>query len=148
MAFDKKKYFYNFLRWGTALIFLYAGVVKIANPVLFAEQIDNYRLLPYLLVTIMAIFLPWLEVFCALLLILGKWTRGASLILMVLVAVFLVAIASAMARGLDITCGCFGATAESSKVGWQKLIEDVFLFAAIALVFYQQTFNSIVGSRD
>ena len=91
------------LRWALALVFIYAGAVKIMDPNGFAEQIDNYRVLPYILVTLMAAILPWIEVLCGLLLILGKSIKGSSLILIVLNVVFLIAISSAMARGLDIT---------------------------------------------
>ena len=42
-------------------VFIYAGVVKIIQPAEFADAIDNYRIAPYVLVTIMAVVLPWVR---------------------------------------------------------------------------------------
>ncbi|MBD3290046.1 DoxX family membrane protein, partial [candidate division KSB1 bacterium] len=65
------KYFIYLLRWVIAALFIYAGVSKILDPATFAEDIDNYRILPYLLVSIVAVVLPWLEVLCGISLISG-----------------------------------------------------------------------------
>lgn len=122
------------LRWFVAAIFILAGISKILNPDTFARDIDNYRLLPYLLVTIMAIILPWLEVSCGIFLIVGRWKKGAAFTLLILTFMFLIAIGSAIARGLDITCGCFSMTIEGMKVGYTRLVEDVVLFGLIILI--------------
>lgn len=124
-----------FLRWLVAIVFIYAGVVKIINPSSFAEAIDNYRILPYFLVTLTAATLPWIELICGLLLILGKWIRGSSLILILLNLVFLLAIGSALARGLDISCGCFAETGDGAKVGITRLGEDFVLLIATAFIY-------------
>ncbi len=121
------------LKWLVAALFIFAGISKILNPANFAHDIDNYRLLPYLLVTLMAVILPWLEVLCGIFLIMGRWQKGASLILLVLTFMFLIAIGSATARGLDITCGCFSTTIEGTKVGYTRLIEDIIL---LGLLFF------------
>lgn len=122
------------LTWLVAAIFIFAGASKILNPGAFARDIDNYRLLPYLLVTIMAVILPWLEVLCGVFLIVGKWKKGAAFILLVLTFMFLIAIGSAVARGLDITCGCFSNTIEGTKIGYTRLIEDGILLISIILI--------------
>lgn len=122
------------LKWLVAVLFIFAGISKILNPATFARDIDNYRLLPYLLVTIMAVILPWLEVLCGIFLIVGRWKKGAAFTLLVLTFIFLIAIGSAMTRGLDITCGCFSMTLEGTKIGYTRLLEDFFLFAIILLI--------------
>jgi putative oxidoreductase len=116
-------------------LFIYAGIGKIWNPMGFSADIDNYRMLPYLLVTLMASVLPWVEVLCGLLIIFGRWLSGASLILIMLNVVFIIAIASAMARGLDIDCGCFSAAGNASRVGVQRLLEDALFLAAAVIIF-------------
>ncbi len=122
------------LKWLIAALFIFAGISKILDPATFAKDIDNYRMLPYLLVTLMAIILPWLEVLCGIFLIIGNWKKGAAFLLLLLTFMFLIAISSAMARGLDITCGCFSRTLEGTRVGYSKLIEDIFLFFIIILI--------------
>ena len=112
-------------------VFIAAGVLKIIDPVTFAADIGNYRLLPHEVVNLMAITLPWIEVVAGLLLVLGIWNRASALILTLLMIVFLIAIGQALARGLDIRCGCFG-TIEARKVGVLALGQDVALLAMAA----------------
>ncbi|NLP11366.1 DoxX family membrane protein [bacterium] len=125
------------LRWFLAAVFIFAALGKIADPATFAEQIDRYRLLPWPAVAAAAVVLPWLELLCGLLLIRGRCIQGASLWLIVLNGVFIVAIASAIVRGLDIDCGCFSLQGQTSRVSLQRIAEDVF-FLVIALLIFRQ----------
>ena len=116
-------------------LFVYAGAEKIFDPVSFAGDIVNYRLLPHTLTNLLAIVLPWVELLAGLMLILGIWVRASALVVAVLGLVFVVAITQALARGLDIRCGCFG-TVEASKVGVTHLLLDfACLLSAIWLVW-------------
>jgi len=89
-------------------IFVYAGALKAFDPVQFANDIDNYKILPWQVSVALAFYLPWLEIFCALGLIFRLFYRGALAILAALIVVFTLATIAAKVRGLDITCGCFG----------------------------------------
>jgi uncharacterized membrane protein YphA (DoxX/SURF4 family) len=89
-------------------IFIYAGALKAIDPVQFASDIDNYKILPWPVSVALAFYLPWLEIFCALALVFRFLYRGALSILMVLIVTFTLATIAAQIRGLDITCGCFG----------------------------------------
>lgn len=118
------------IRFGLAALFIYSGTVKLINPAAFAINIDNYAILPYIVVTLMAAVLPCLEVICGLALLSGKWIQGAALWIAAMNIVFIIAIASAMLRGLDISCGCHSTSTEGARVGLQKLLENLFLLAA------------------
>ncbi len=50
-------------------IFIYAGVLKVLDPVQFANDIDNYKILPWPISVALAFYLPWLEIFCGLALV-------------------------------------------------------------------------------
>jgi Methylamine utilisation protein MauE. len=89
-------------------IFIYAGVLKALNPVQFASDIDNYKILPWPVSVALAFYVPWLEIFCALGLVFQFLYRGALSILGASIVVFTLATIAAKVRGLDITCGCFG----------------------------------------
>ena len=89
-------------------IFIYAGVLKAFNPVQFASDIDNYKILPWPVSVALAFYVPWLEIFCALGLVFRFLYRGALSILGASIVVFTLATIAAKVRGLDITCGCFG----------------------------------------
>jgi len=51
--------------------------------------------------------------------------------------VFIVAISSAMIRGLDIDCGCFAVGGGGSQVGLMRLLEDIAFLAASCWLFAQ-----------
>src|SRR5438067_12316465 len=50
-------------------IFIYAGAIKAFDPVQFAGDVDNYKVLPWPVSVALAFYLPWLEIFCGLALI-------------------------------------------------------------------------------
>ena len=81
----------------------------------------------------MALLLPWWELGAGLALLLPGWRRAGAAIVFVLTCVFIGAIISAMVRGLDISCGCFGV--HSSKVGFLLLAFDLSLLLATGYVF-------------
>jgi hypothetical protein len=89
-------------------LFIYAGAIKAFDPRHFAVDIDNYKILPWRIGVDLAFYLPWLEMFCGLALIVHRLYRGAMLILTSLVLAFIVASVIAKLRRIDITCGCFG----------------------------------------
>ncbi len=112
-------------------VFIYAALPKIGDLESFAGQIHNYRLLPLPVENLFAMTLPWIELVIGLALVLGIRSRSGAVLATGLMAVFMVAIAQAVARGLDIECGCFG-TADGTDVGVARLLEDTgFLLLAV-----------------
>jgi uncharacterized membrane protein YphA (DoxX/SURF4 family) len=114
--------------------FVAAGVLKLADPAKFAVDVSHYRLVPYELLNLVAILLPWIEVTTGGCVLAGVWLRAAALVITSLTAVFFVAIVSALARGLNIECGCFG-TVGGQHVGLVNLaIDTTLFFLAVLLV--------------
>ncbi len=113
--------------------FVTAGALKIADPNAFVLAISNYRLVPHELLNPVAIFLPWIEVTAGAFVLAGIWLRPAALLLTGLTAVFFAVIVSALARGLNIECGCFG-TVGGQHVGLVNLAIDTTLFSLAALL--------------
>jgi uncharacterized membrane protein YphA (DoxX/SURF4 family) len=105
-----------------ALLF-YAGITKINAAWEFAENIASFKLLPAQANQMLALALPWAEVIAGVLLFFNLWVRPAGLVAVVLFGAFFVAVASALIRGLDIECGCFGP--HSAQVGWKTLAIDI-----------------------
>jgi putative oxidoreductase len=114
-------------------IFIYAGAIKVLDPVQFANDIDNYKILPWTIAVGLAFYLPWLEIFCGLALILRRLYLGGLSILTALVAVFLVATVAAKVRGLDITCGCFGRASQNWNFPAHLALDLAILGALLAL---------------
>ena len=117
-------------------LFVYAGVVKIADPLGFAEDIRNYRLAGQALSFSVAIVLPWLEVLAGAFLIAGVWKRGAALVIIGLLVFFIVLTLVTMARGLDVDCGCFGSL--SRKSGWGVVLEDLGMLSLGLCIFFSK----------
>lgn len=113
-------------------VFLYASLDKLAHPDAFAQAVANYRLVPLPLLHVFALLLPPLEAVAGAALLLGWQRRGAALLVSVMTVMFIVAIASALARDLDISCGCFH-TSGGHGVGRDLLWRDLLLLAAAAV---------------
>src|SRR5437016_14358824 len=88
-------------------IFIYAGVIKAMDPVAFANDIDNYKILSWPLAVRLAFYLPWLEMLCGLALVLRFFYLGGLFILSGLVSIFIFASVFAKALGLVIICSVF-----------------------------------------
>jgi len=116
---------------------MYASFDKMANPQLFADIINNYRVLPVQLVNPLAIFLPWIEFITGIFLITGKWVKGSLLLYSTLLIIFIAGLSQALIRGLDISCGCFSVKPSSTSEVWLRIIEDlILLFFSISLYRY------------
>jgi putative oxidoreductase len=114
-------------------IFIYAGVIKALDPVQFANDIDNYKALPWFISVRLAFYLPWLEIVCGLTLIFRFLYRGGLSILTALILIFVGATIAAKARGLDITCGCFGHASKNWNFTSHLLLDLLILAAALVL---------------
>ena len=119
-------------------VFVYAGVLKALDPIGFANDIENYHILPWPVGVRLAFYLPWLEIFCGIALWFRKGLQGAQTILGALTFVFIVASVIAKARGIDVSCGCFGHAARNLSFAWHLAI-DLALLGAIALVGWRTT---------
>jgi uncharacterized membrane protein YphA (DoxX/SURF4 family) len=112
------------------ILFGWAALAKLADLSAFALQVHNFRLLPPSLENLFAIVLPWVELVASLALVLRIRPRAGAWVAGLLLAVFTVGVALAMARGLDFECGCFG-KASATRVGWGKLAQNAgMLFLA------------------
>jgi putative oxidoreductase len=116
-------------------IFVYAGIIKAFDPVRLANDIDNYKTIPWFVGVRLAFYLPWLEIFCGLALILRILYRGGLSILTALVGIFIVATVAAKLRGLDITCGCFGHASQHWSFSAHLALDLLILGALLALLF-------------
>lgn len=117
-------------------IFLYAGALKAADTTAFAGSIEAYRLLPYFGNYLAASILPWTEIICGALLVTG-WRAGTAATFTILLnLLFIVAMASAVARGLEIDCGCFRQGAKDPPL--LAIARDILFIAMACLVLWQE----------
>jgi len=113
-------------------IFLVAGASKIGHQIEFAQEIAAFGLVPRAAVAPMALALPFLEVLLGGYLVLGLFTRTAAWIAVAVLAMFDLAIASAVVRGLHLSCGCFGPN-DKTVTTWAEVARDA-VFVLLALI--------------
>jgi uncharacterized membrane protein YphA (DoxX/SURF4 family) len=119
-------------------VFVYASYNKLFDQVAFAKSVYGYKFLPDFLINITAIIVPPLEFIAGLFLMFGLFRKGSSVVIIVLLSVFLIALVQAYARGLDIDCGCFGSTAADKTTSSDILIrifQDILLLLGAIIIF-------------
>lgn len=98
------------------LTYLNAGAVKLVDLAAFLNSVEGFRLLPRDVAVVVTFFPRWMEIVAGA----GTWwwrtKLGALAILTGLNGIFAVVVASALIRGLNITCGCFGGDGKTSLV--------------------------------
>jgi uncharacterized membrane protein YphA (DoxX/SURF4 family) len=114
------------------ILLAWAALAKLGDVPGLARDIHHFRILPVAAENLLAMVLPWIELTAGLSLVLGIRARAGALVATGLLVVVTAAVASALARGLSIECGCFG-HAMAWRVGTPKLIENLALTAVSAV---------------
>ncbi len=113
-----------------AAVFVYAGYLKIVDPMPLADSIASFKILPRMVVNPMALGLPAFEIAAGLLLLIGWTRRAAALAIVIVTAVFAAAMLSALIRGINVDCGCFGTGGGSSILTMRlHLARDLLILA-------------------
>jgi len=120
-------------RIGLGGLFLFSGLIKVHQPYAFLSNVYNHELVGPKLGVLVAMVLPWAELLVGICLIGGIFVSGALLVSIAMGAMFSFAIASALYRGLNISCGCFSASS-TEQIGYITLIRAlvVMLISAVA----------------
>ncbi len=132
------------MRWYLGYVFIAACLHKIAHPGMFAVDVATYDILPLALINLMALILPWMELFTGVMLVVGFRVRAAALLVLGMMVMFIVALALALHAGLDMSCGCFasqGAQGEDAisietvfrDLGWLGLSLYILIFDGSSL---------------
>lgn len=141
MTVTTRKYLTVALRIVLGGVFLYAGGLKIAEPSAFAGSVAAYKLLPTFGNYLVAATLPWVEVLCGMLLIIGYRLRAGAILILLMNLVFAVALASAIVRGLDIDCGCFKQGGPKTSP-WIALLRDLAFIAGTVILLWMNNHQS------
>ena len=119
----------------TGAVFVYAGVLKVRDPLEFANDIHNYHLLPWTVGVRLAFYLPWLEILAGFALIFHRFFAGALAITGSLMLGFIDATIWAKAQGINVACGCFGA-ASSNLTFTSHLLLNGSILALLAILWF------------
>jgi uncharacterized membrane protein YphA (DoxX/SURF4 family) len=139
-SFFKNSWTELIARWILGITFIYASYHKIISPGDFAKIIYGYDLLPDVLINLIAIILPFVELFSGLALILGIYPVSAVLIVNGTLLTFIIALSINLVRGHAFDCGCFsfGETGHTSSAV-ELLVRDImYFFLGLQVLFYNR----------
>lgn len=117
-------------------LFIYASIDKLFHPVSFAHTFANYAILPDAFTPLVAIFVPWFELFAGIMFIIGLRVRSTAVALTLLLLAFLVGISVNLVRGADMDCGCFEFFGLPERLSISTLLRDLVLIAMTIPPFF------------
>jgi len=134
-------------RVALGVLFVYSSWSKIADPGLFANIVMKYELLPECMVGLFSLILPMVELLAGLAIMFSKWMRESALLIASLLLMFIAALASALARGLEIDCGCFGVPSVGGRTELLLAIgrDVVLLVPAVWLTLRRNAWMELKG---
>jgi len=110
-----------------------AGYLKVSAPDKSQMAVRAYEMLPISVANTLGLVLPFVEVAIGALLILGSLTRVVAALGGFTMVIFIIAIAQAWARGLNIDCGCFGGGG-AVEPGQTKYLQEILRDAGLAFL--------------
>ena len=100
----------------------------------------------FLLINIILCCLVWIEFFTGLLLMFDITPKSNSLIICGLLVAFIIAIAIDVARGIEISCGCFDFLFPEEKIGMTTIIRDlILLIIGLIILFFDHNEVKVYG---
>lgn len=149
---DRKMYRVAYLVASVVIgIILLSAYHKILYPDEFALTVYRFHILPDVLVNGVAIYLGWLELICALcLLLVPRWRVAALWLTVMMFAVFTVGIAVNLLRGSSFSCGCFSSSPLARPMSWLSVLRNLGLIAmaVIALISDLRIKRSLAPTSD
>ena len=139
---------YFILRLILGGLFIYAGVLKLADPNGFAMTINLYGLVSWRMANILAYVIPTIEVISGLGLILDL--RGALATVVAQLLGFMCILLYALHLGLDADCGCFGTprSTEYDPVGpLEAFMRDGSMLTGCATIYLLRYFGEYIPRR-
>ncbi len=127
---------YHLSRLILAVVFTYAGGIKMQDVVAFAGHVAAYQMLPYAANYLVAATLPYIEFFAGVLLLINRRVRPALLAVGGLTLCFMIALISVLVRGLDIDCGCFDPGGGGAVTAGEALLRDFGLMALVGVTWW------------
>lgn len=106
--------------WIFGLVFLITGFPHWSNPYYFLGSIYAYKLVAPGVGQVIAMTMPLIQLVLALCFLMRTFLDASHLVTLFLLSCFATVQTSALVRGLDISCGCFGPGHES-QIGWGSL---------------------------
>lgn len=131
---------YRIIRWGVGGAFVYAGILKLTDPEVFAVTIDAFGIVPEAILMPVAIMIPVMEILAGAGLIVD--TVVSLEVITGLLIMFIAILVYGIHLGLDIDCGCFGPEDPEAKAfsGMRSALYRDYVFVGGILYLYGYRF--------
>lgn len=143
MRYDRFVWLYRLVRLTLAILFIWAGIMKLADLEAFAVIIRDFGLVPGWSVIPIAVLLPVIEVIAAIGLIFD--VKGSLAVITGLLLLFMMILGYGIVLGLDIDCGCFGPKDPESRAyhGLRTaLYRDLVMTTGIVFLYWWRYRNN------
>jgi uncharacterized membrane protein YphA (DoxX/SURF4 family) len=129
-------------------VFVYAGILKVRDPLQFANDLNNYHIFPWPIGVRIAFYLPWLEILAGLALVFHRFFLGGLAITGALMLTFIGATIWAKALGINVSCGCFGTASSNLPFVWHLVLNGSILAILIFLWLTDKPLDSAARLRS
>ena len=131
-----------------AALFLTSALGKLVNLERYSvDAVYNFGILPMVLARPFGLILPFLEVFCAIGLLLGVLTRLSALGIALMSLSFFISKVYVLTQGRNIECGCFGAVIDTLVSSTIYMDVPVMIMAFLIVVADPQRRHWISAGR-
>lgn len=125
-----------FSRVLVGLTLVLAGALKLkAGSRWFLKTLLAYDLVHGKTAALLSKGLPWVEVACGVLLVLGFFTPLVAIAGSSILLIFTSAVTSAILRDKPVDCGCFGRSTKVSRVRWTLVYRNIVLMGLLMPVY-------------
>ena len=128
----------RYLEWALRLViggvFIYAGWAKRDDGIEFADSVASFRILPSAVIVPFMLSIVPFEIGAGAMVLTDWQKRVGALGLFIMASMYCIALALALARGITVSCGCFGTSAVGTNP-WIDLGRDLLLAAGCAVLY-------------
>ena len=122
-------------RWVLSATFLVSSFGKLVDIEHYSVAlVYNFDILPGPLAIAFGWALPFIELACAVSLLLGVLTRLSALGIAMMSISFFIVKAIILSQGADIECGCFGAIG-STMASWSIYLDPIVFLLSVTVLF-------------
>lgn len=129
-------------------VFLVFGFVKAIEPLnIFYDSIAAYQMVPDVLIEPFGLVVLVFEIAAGLFLTVGLFTKWSNRVIIGMLAMFIIAIAQAMIRGIYLPdCGCSGSLISLGETPAQVLTRDVLMLVGVVWLEVKKRYGFTIDS--
>lgn len=130
-------------------VLIIAGLLKLkAGSHWFLQNILAYSLVKGKSAVLLARWLPWVEILCGGLLLIGLMIPLITVISFTLLLGFTLVVISTFLRGRPVNCGCFGqkTDSKSTQIRWAVVYRNLMLTGILVLIYLGGTTSASIDA--